>query len=224
MKKIIITRNIMQAIGGRDTIFGRGTIRTYTARTCEEILDIHGVQKADVIITEATLPLLGGAKLCSSIRNDAGLKNVSIIVVCDGTEASQAECREAQANAVLAEPVDPVQFYSKLSELLMIAQRQHLRTLLRVSAMGREKKIPFAGMSHNISISGLLLETDHELNKGDLLTLTVNIGPREISTDGLVMRTKKQKPGKFLYGIKFVNLDTKSLVIIDQFVKGAITH
>ncbi len=222
MKKVIITRGIMHALGGRDTILGRGTITTYTARTCEEILNIHGVHRADVIMTEATLPLMGGAKLCSFIRSEAELKNVSIIVVCDGTEASLAECREVQANAVLPKPVDPVQLYSKVSELLMIPQRQNLRSLLHVSAKGREKRKSFAGVSHNISISGLLLETDRELKKGDHLTLAVGIGPREISTDGLIMRTKKQKTGKFLYGIKFVNLDTKSLVIIDQFVKGVI--
>ncbi len=224
MKKIIITRSIMHAIGSRDTILGRGTIATYAARTCEEILNIHGARKADVIIAESLLPLMGGAKLCGSIRNDAGLKNVSIIVVCDGTEESLVECREARANAVLSMPVDPVQLYSKISELLMIPQRQDLRTVLHVSAKGREKENLFVGVSHNISISGLLLETERELKKGDHLTLTVSIGAREISAAGLITRTRKQKTGKFLCGIKFVNLDTKSLVIIDQFVKGAIRY
>ena len=42
---------------------------------------------------------MGGAKLCSLIRNDASLKNVSIIVVCNATDASLAQCRETGANA-----------------------------------------------------------------------------------------------------------------------------
>lgn len=45
MKKIIIARNIMHAIGGHDTILGRGNITTYLGRTSEEILNIHGVRK-----------------------------------------------------------------------------------------------------------------------------------------------------------------------------------
>jgi len=215
----------MHAIGGHDTILGRGNITTYPARTSEEILNIHGVRKADMIITEAALPLMGGFKLCSAIRSDAGLKNVSIIMLCDSVEASPPQCREAGANAVLLRPFDPIQLFSKVSELLVIPQRQDLRTLLHVSVQGREKKSSFAGMSHNISMSGMLIETDQELTKGDRLTWTVNIGPRKISADGMVVRVvQEQAGGKFLSGIKFLNLDTKSLVIIEQFVKGLIKH
>jgi hypothetical protein len=58
MKKIIIARNIMHAIGGHDAILGRGNITTYLGRTSEEILNIHGVRKADMIITDVTLPLM----------------------------------------------------------------------------------------------------------------------------------------------------------------------
>jgi DNA-binding response OmpR family regulator len=47
----------------------------------EEILNLHDVKRADLIITDATLPLMGGAKLCSMIRCDAELKSVSIILV-----------------------------------------------------------------------------------------------------------------------------------------------
>lgn len=214
----------MHAIGGHDTILGRGNITTYLARTSEEILNIHGVRKADMIITDATLPLMGGFKLCSAVRSDAGLKNVSIIMICDSVETSLAPCREAGANAVLLRPLDPIQLFSKMSELLVIPQRQDLRTLLHVSAKGREKKSSFAGVSHNISMSGMLLETDQELKKGDRLTWTVNIGLRKISADGRVVRIQEQAGEKFLCGIKFLNLDTKSLVIIEQFVKGLIKH
>jgi hypothetical protein len=68
------------------------------------------------------------------------------------------------------------------------------------------------------------LEADQELKKGDHLTWTVNIGPRKISAGGMIVRVQGQAGGKFLYGVKLLNLDTKSLVIIEQFVKGLIKH
>jgi len=223
MKKIIIARSILHALGGHDTIFGRGTIITYPARTSEEILNIQGVRKTDMIITEDALPIMGGAGLCSEIRKNPELKNVSIILVCDAAEASLAQCREAGANAVLSRPVDPLQLFSKISELLVIPQRKDLRVLLSASFAGREGKVSFFGMTHNISISGMLLETDRVLRPGDRFGCTVTVSHREIVVECEVMRSVKTK-GRFMYGVKFLNLGTKSLIIIDQFVKGGIRH
>jgi CheY-like chemotaxis protein len=223
MKKIIIARSILHAIGGRDTLFSRGTLTIYPARTSEEILNVHGVRKADMIITDIALPFMGGAKLCSAIRNDASLKNVSIIMTCDGTGAS-AHCREAGANAVLPRSVDPVQLFSKMSELLVIPRRQEIRTLLHGSLAGREGEKSFLGVTHNISISGLLFETDETLKKGGRLTCAVTIGKREVVSPCAVIREERPANGKSRYGVKFLNLDTRSLVIIEQFVKGSIKH
>ncbi len=224
MKKIIIARSALHAIGEDETIFGRGNIITLKARTSEEILNIHGVQRADVIITDVSLPLMGGVKLCSAIRGDAELRNVSIIMICDDTEASLAESREAQANAVLPKPVDPVRLFSKISELLMVPRRQDMRSFLHATVQGREGNSTFLGVTLNISISGLLLETEQALKQGDRVTCAVNIGGREIVSECEVMRVERQASGKFHYGVKFLNLGTKSLVLIEQFVRGRVKH
>jgi two-component system phosphate regulon response regulator PhoB len=224
MKKIIIAESIMHALDSQDTIFGRGSITLYPAMSSEEILDIQGTRKADLIITDFTLPLMDGARLCSMIRSDAALKGVSIIMACDSTVESLILCQKAGANAVIPKPVKTIELFSKISELLVIPQRQDIRTLLHVSVKGREEKLSFLGISLNISISGMLLETDQELKKGDLLTWTVSFGQREIVAMGTVMRVSKPAPGKFQYGVKFLNLDTKSLIIIEQFVKGRIKN
>ncbi len=55
---------------------------------------MQGARRADLIITDATLPLMGGDELCSAIRSDSNLKQVSIIMTCDGTEEALAQCRE----------------------------------------------------------------------------------------------------------------------------------
>ncbi len=221
MKKIIISRNIMQEIGGNETLFGRGTITTYPARTSEEILSIQEVRRADLIITESTLPLMGGVKLCAAIRGNPGLKNVSIIMTCDGTEESRAQCREAQANAVITKPIDVIQLFSKVSELIMIPQRKELRMPLRATVQGDAENKPFTGISHNISISGMLIETNRMLKVGERFTGTVAVGQRELVIDCEVMRVVPSA-GRYRLGVKFLNPDTKSLIIIEQLVKGGI--
>jgi CheY-like chemotaxis protein len=223
MKEIIIARSIMHAIGGNDTVLGRGSITVYPARTSEEILNIQGVRKADLIITESTLPLMGGAKLCAAIRSHHDLKNVSIIMACDGTEESMAQCRQAHANAVITKPIDPIQLFSIVSELIMISQRKELRIPLRAMVKGGAENESFPGMSHNISISGMLMETERVLRVGERFMGTVAVGHREIIIECQVMRLA-HTAGKYRYGIKFINLDTKSLIIIEQLVKGSIRH
>ncbi len=213
----------MDAIGDHNTILGRGNITTYTARTSEEILNVQGVRKADLIITDAALPLMGGAKLCAAIRGNADLKNVSIIMTCNGTEESLVQCRDARANAVIPTPIDLVQLFTKISELLVIQQRKELRMPLRATVKGGEEKDSFFGISHNISISGMLVETDRVLKNGERFTSMFTIGHREMVAECAVMRIAKSE-GKCHYGVKFLNLDTKSLILIEQFVKGGIKH
>lgn len=214
----------MHAIGSHDTIFQRSNITTYSARTAEEILNLHGVHRADIIIAEEGLPSMGGIKLCSAIRRDAGLKDVSVILICEGTEPSLSRCRNAQANIVLPKPLDPSELTWKVSELLLVPRREEMRTLLHVSVEGQEKKSAFLGVSHNISISGMLFETDRTLGTGDRMTCTFHIGGREIVADAEVMRLVRIAPDRYRYGVRFINLNMKYIILIEQFIMGRVKH
>jgi CheY-like chemotaxis protein len=224
MKKIIIAESVLTSLGSNDSFFKRGNVATYTARTSEEILNIQGVRKADVIITDATLPLMGAARLCAEIRKDDNLKKVSIIVVQSNSAESRAQTRAAQANAVIESPIDPAQLFSRISELITIPQRQDIRALLHVSVRGGEPGDTFLGITKNISISGMLIETDREMQLGEQMTCAIAISGRQIVADCTIMRKDIPSEGVFRYGVRFSNLDTKSFVIIDQFVKGSIKH
>lgn len=219
MKKVIIAQTILDAIEQSSTLFGRGSIGLYPARSSEEILDLHRTIKADLIITEFSVPVMGGVRLCSSIRSEPGLKDVSLIVYCDDNRECQAACRDAGANAVIQKPVDAFDLFSKLSELIMIPQRKDMRVLLHVSVAGRQQETTFIATSYNISISGMLLETRRELNKGDKLLCSFNILHREVNAQCLIMRVDRTAAGRFRYGVTFLGLDTKTIVLIEQYVK-----
>jgi len=222
MKKIIIAESIKRALDQHETILGRGSLDIVSAGSSEEILDTLKFHKADLIITDFTLPVMGGARLCTAIRRHATLKDVSIIMVCDSDEAAQILCREARANAVVLKPVDTAELFSKISELLVVPLRQDMRSLLHVSVNSREGRNDFLCVSNNISLSGLLLETEQALRKGDRLTCRAHLGHKDLVAECEVIRVEKIAPGKLRYGVKFLNLDTKSLIIIEQFVKGRI--
>jgi CheY-like chemotaxis protein len=222
MKKVIIAQTILDAIEHGTTLFGRGSITLHPARSSEEILELHRKIKADLIITEFSLPVMGGVRLCSSIRSDLDLKDVSLIIYCDDNRVYQAACRDAGANAVIEKPVDAFDLFSKLSELIVIPQRKDMRVLLHVSVSGVQQESVFIATSYNISMSGMLLETRRELNKGDKLTCSFNIAHAEVNAQCLIMRVDKTDTGRFRYGAKFLGLDTKTIVVIEQYVKSRI--
>lgn len=224
MKKIVIAENIIKSIGTDKAFFGRGGIVLYAVRTTEDILAFHRTRKADLIITDFNLPVQGGAKLIETIRSDAALREVSIILVCSNVESEINACREAGANAVLSTPLDPVVFFQKVSELILIPQRKDMRVLLRVSVSGGSGGASFFATSGNISLSGMLLETNHKFHLDDSLSCSFFIGHSEVAVSGRVVRVERTGSGRYLCGVRFQNLDAKTMIVIEQFVKNMKKH
>jgi DNA-binding response OmpR family regulator len=193
----------------------------YPARSCEEILNLHGVNKADLIIADFALPLMEGAKLCSIIRTDASLKDVSIIMVCDDVERALAECRTTGANAVIPKPVDAIELFSRVSQLLMVQQRLAVRVPLRITVEGRNSKATFVGLSRDLSVSGMLLESGRMLQQGERLECSFTVSSRVVSVDCVVVRAQESPAGTFQYGVKFLNLDAKTFVLVEHFIKSS---
>jgi DNA-binding response OmpR family regulator len=167
------------------------------------------------------MPMMGGIKLCQAIRENDDLKKVSIVMAVDDGAEALVQCREARPNAIIRKPVDPLELFSKLSELLVIPERKDIRVLMRASIAASDKTVSFLGMSHNISISGMLLETDYALRQGDRFSAIITVSHREFAVECRVIRAAAAGK-RFRYGVKFLNLDTKTLITLDQFVKGGI--
>jgi CheY-like chemotaxis protein len=221
MKRLIIAEGILSAFERPDSLFKRGFIDVHPARTSEEILHLHRERRADLIIADEDLPLMGGEKLCSAVRRDADLRDVSLIIVC-GTEAVAARCREAGANAVMMKPADPAVFFGMVAELIVVPVRKDMRVLLRINVLGGDRSVPFFASSENISISGMLIDAAVRLNKDDRVLCRFYIGHTEMKAEARVIRTDVSPACRFRYGVKFENLDAKMLIIIDQFIRSRI--
>jgi len=218
MKKIIVAEILLPIFDSNNSIFRRGSVTLFTAQSSEEIINLHGAENADLIITGQAFPLMGALRLCAAIRSNDLLKKVSIIVI-GGSGESGAQCLEAGANAFIPAPVDSVELFTKVSELLLVPQRKDMRVLLRASVKGSEDEVSFFAASQNISISGMMLEADRSLEPGDRLTCSFNIAHSEIRVSCMIVRADSASSGRRRYGVKFLNLDTKSLIIIENFVR-----
>jgi hypothetical protein len=163
---------------------------------------------------------MGGADLCSAIRSDPALRQVSIIMACERKEEASAS-GAIKANAFVAFPPDPVEIFSTVAELLIIPQRKALRALMNATLKGGKVQESFLAVCQNISISGMLLDTNFRLNAGDQFSCSFMIAHRELSLDCRVVRATAVGK-RWQCAAVFVTPDTKSLILIDQYVKNQI--
>jgi CheY-like chemotaxis protein len=219
-KKIIIAQSIQQAVTNAESLFSRGSVGVLTAATSEDLLQLHRTHKADLIIAQSALPVMGGLALCRTIRKDPGLRDVSLIMACAGDDPAVSEYRAAGCNEVLLIPVDPVRLFSTVSRMLMVQNRMAVRIPLRITVEGSAGKETFIGISHDLSVSGMLLDSARMLQPGDRLHCSFSIGTRVVSVDCEVVRTQRTETGRFQFGAKFVNLDAKTFVLLEHFVKS----
>jgi len=221
VKKVIIAQDVLESVDGGHSLFSRGGIKVFPARTSEDIIELHRRLKADLIIADLALPVMGGTALLAKVRGDDALKDVSIIMVHDGRETSAAMCRNAGANAVIGKPLDAAALFARVSELIIVPQRKDMRVLLRVSIEDeRGGGGPVFASSENISISGMLIEANRPYRSGDLLLCVFHIGHSEVKAEGRVVRSVRAASGRYRCGIQFVNLDIKAMIVIEQFVRA----
>ena len=219
-KTIIIATTIQEEIDISNTLFSRGGVSVKAAASCEEILQAHRSDKADLIITDIRLPVMGGVRLAYSIRSDPSLKDVSIVMVCDATESAMTECRRAGVNATLSRPLDAADLFSTVSQMLMVQQRMAARIPLRITVQGPDAPSTLIGISRDISASGMRLESGRILQQGERLECSFTLNARVISVSCVVARAHQSPAGGFQYGVKFLNLDAKTFVLIEHFVKS----
>jgi CheY-like chemotaxis protein len=163
MKKILITRDIHALLNQESTFLNRSDLRVFVGATSDELLQIHRSERVDVIITSRGLPGMPCERFCSLIREDAGLRTVSIIMTCADDPDAIRESGRCRANSILLEPLHSVLVAAKAEQLLNIAARETLRVLLNADVLGESGDSSFYGRTVNVSASGLFIETGRRL-------------------------------------------------------------
>ena len=178
MKKVIIAEDLITLVEKDNSFFKRTDIRTITAATNKEILDLHRTERADLIITNIDMPEMNAEELCTLIRNDNELRSVSIIIVCPETAANLQRCVQCGANAFVTTPVNPAVLLQEAHLLLHVTPRRSCRIDLKLKMEGRSKENPFTGLTENISAAGMLFRSAAILFEGDSISCSFSLpGP-----------------------------------------------
>jgi CheY-like chemotaxis protein len=222
LKKILITDDVAPIIAKGKSFLDREGVKLLMAATNDDVLPVHRAEKADVIITTLNSPGLRSEELCSAIRSENALRNVSVILICPDNASDVERCVQCKANVVLTMPVDSGKLLEKIKELLEISWRESYRVLVSVIIEGSNKDRPFFGRSGNISTTGILIESEKVLEKGDQLLCSFFLpGSKQIKTNGVIVRVMKSEgvSKTSQYGVKFSQLPTEARSAIEEFVE-----
>jgi DNA-binding response OmpR family regulator len=217
-KTVLIADNLRGVLDRKKTILERTNFDIVTTTSGENALAIHKAQHVDIIIASLDLPDISGDKLCSIIRKEHGPEQVSVILICSNEADSIERASKCGANAYITKPFRDEELAGKLTRMLSIAHRQSYRVLLKARVRGKYANDSFYCSSHDISSSGIMIETDKSMEKGDILSCSFFLPAfGQISAEAEVMRIDRGgRPSR--YGLRFRNLDPVSKAAVEDLI------
>ena len=105
MKKVIMPKDIYELFRREQSFLSRADVSILTTAVNSEVLALHRAEIADLIIAYLDAGEMSGEELCRQIREDAGLRGVSMLLICGAQESEIGRCESCNANAYVQLPV-----------------------------------------------------------------------------------------------------------------------
>jgi hypothetical protein len=208
------------------TILWRDDVERVFAGEGDRSLErIHAVQADMLILGDEDAPAT--IELLRQIRGDGRTRGVSIGVARRSVTLEEEErLRRAGANVVFGGEVVPYLWDAWIEELLHVPRRRDARVSVSIAvwshtAPGSE---PARGMSFNISIKGMLLETAEPLDVGAKLDLSLTLPGGTVPLRAVGQVVREQPPldgGPPRLGVEFLILREGAREKIRDFVAAA---
>lgn len=221
MIKIVIAQNIDAILRKRNTFLDRSDMRVFTAKTTDEVLQIHHKVRVNLIIINLDMPGMSSKQLCSLLKEDREHGSVPVIMVCAHSLRAIERSSQCGARAVITRPIKPAQLLAKAKKLLGLSWRETYRVLLNISVEGNISNKHFVCNSLDISLDGMLIETDQIINIGDRLSCSFFLPDMsQVHTTGEIVRTIIPAPGvkSNWYGVHFMDVSSEAERILETFI------
>lgn len=194
----------------------------FLADSATEVLAIHRQQKTQLLACDLDLGDAPAERLVGAIRVDSQLRHVAIVVVSGEDDEEVRRAADCGANAVLPRSLVESRLPDMVSYYLAVPPRAAYRVLLRVEVADSEQpRRSFFCTSHDISKSGLRIETQELLTKGRAVACSFFLpgGVRVVATGDVVRVTEAAGPeGVRHYGVRWHGLDGPAVEAIESFV------
>jgi len=123
------------------------------------------------------------------------------------------------ANIILDKRVEPIKMMETIGSFLGLHLVRSKRVVLEVGVFGKTGDVEFFCSSHDISNTGILIETKHQLDIGSRIQFQFTLPYFcHIKTKGEVSRCMTASNGHYLYGVKFISMPLSNRKAIDGYI------
>ncbi len=221
MKKVLLASTAKVFLKrNANLLTGRG-FELITTTSGNSALKLHEEYRFDLILADLRLDEMSGCTLCSMIRSGSIAPQVPMILICHNIAGSIERVEQSGASAMLLKPVDPIKLLETVGSFLHERIGRSRRVVLQVNVISRKLNLDFTCHSHDISNSGILLETEYLLPLGSKISCEFTLpGSSSIISEGEVVRFMTAAECANLYGIRFVGLPSSQRAAIDAYISS----
>jgi CheY-like chemotaxis protein len=221
--KILCYEGMLTDIDVDNTFLQRSECDILTCKSGTEIVELAEEFRPELVLIDEAMPGLDGLEVVRSILCNPDLNMTRVLLIFEdesGPESRKLE--ESDRLAFAARPIDALLFLKKLSKLMDIPTRVHVRTKVVFEAKGRtaENEL-FYGRMLDISTGGFLFQLDRPLKLGDIIYCFFSLARNEqlIFASGRIVRfAGMPESSHYLYGVEFVNLRADDRRRIAEFI------
>jgi len=218
-RKILIADDLDHFLTEEKTLLNRREFEVFATKSGHEALEIHKKERVNLILADLNLPDMPGDELARAIRTNRDLRNVSIVMISSQRRSDIDRCATSGANDIVTRPIDGRRLLEKIARLVDVPPRKALRVLIKAKVMGYFGQDNFFGLTQNLSATGLLMETERVLAKGDTVSFSFFLpDSARVQAEGTVVRSMKLEK-MFQYGIEFTYITELDKKQIGEFIK-----
>jgi len=218
MKKVLLASESKGFLERNTALLIQRGFQLLTVTSGEAALKIHEDNSLDLIVTDHKLNDMMGYALCSQLNSAKQLQQTPTVLLTINSAEDVRNASESGAGIVLLKPIDPNKLLEIITCTIGLQTVRSKRVVLNVNVICKKPALEFSGLSHNISNTGLLIETDQlELNNQVRCEFTLP-DSRNVDVEGEVVRITTTPEGEQLCGIKFIQTPLSSIKTIINYV------
>jgi CheY-like chemotaxis protein len=222
MKKILLASSKDDFLRRNTNLLMSWSFKLFTATRGKEILDLNKEHDFDLILSDSELEDMSGSEFCSLIRHDESSRNVPVILTCHNIPGIIESFEQSGANAIILKPIDPIQLLENIGKYIGIRLVRDKRVAFKHDVTCEINGLKFVCSSHDISISGIFLETDSKLDLGSRITCRFTLPDScNIELSGEAIRCISSLNGYYRYGVKFISVPSTCQKALGNFIASA---
>lgn len=203
-------------------------VEVVTCASAMEALDQAQRYEFDVIITDANMKPHSGYELIRSIKAIPSYDLIPIAMITGRREKRDVERAVAVgAQDYIVKPIDPDRFIQKVRELISRSENARRAARFGEVQLNEVAKMTTAVVIVGLSETGVLLDSDHKLFEGSVITLDAELFDK-IGCSTPQAKVKSCIPGSvegtFEVRASFQNLDERNTMKIRQFVQARLAN